>query len=279
MNWLGRLLRRRTLEQDLDRELQFHLDAAIADHIRAGLSPAEARRRARIEFGGPEQMKELTRDQRGTRWVEDFAADIRFAIRGMRRSPAFATAAILTIAIGVGANTGVWSIIDALMRRSLPIEKPDQLNAVIDATKPDEEFLFSWPLTQRVQFALAGSGEVAGMASIVRVYVGVGERNPEGALAQAVTGNFFNFLGVRSQRGRVITPDDDRTPGGSPVIVISDAYWERRFGRDPSVVGSVVRVNGFPVTIVGVLQPRFAGLTVGTPVDVYAPSMMQHEIK
>src|SRR5688572_7379455 len=105
MSWLHRLLRRNALERDLDKDMQFHLDAAVADHVRAGLSRAEAIRRARIDFGGPEQMKEETRDARGTRWVEDLLHDCRFALRGMRRSPAFAAAAILTIAIGVGANT------------------------------------------------------------------------------------------------------------------------------------------------------------------------------
>src|SRR5687767_9815763 len=109
MSWLMRLFGRNRLEREMDREMSFHLDAAIADHVRAGLSPDEARRRARIDFGGPEQMKEATRDARGTRWVEDFFHDCRFAVRGMRRSPVFATAAVLTIAIGVGANTAVWS--------------------------------------------------------------------------------------------------------------------------------------------------------------------------
>src|SRR6185503_4227928 len=185
MSWITRLLRRNAIERDLDREMQFHLDTAVDDHVRAGVPRAEAIRRARMDFGGPEQMKELARDARGTRWVEDFVADLRFALRGMRRSPAFATAAILTIAIGVGANTGVWSIMEALLRRALPIDSPQQLHTVVDAGKDDEEFLFSWPLTQRIQSALAGSGEVAGMASISRVYVAVGER-PEGALGQVV---------------------------------------------------------------------------------------------
>src|ERR1700754_3694794 len=106
--WIKRLFSRAALERD--REMQFHLDAAIADHVKAGLTPEEARRRARIDFGGPEQMKEDTRDARGTRWVEDFVSDARFALRGMRRTPVFAVAAILTIAIGVGANTAVFSI-------------------------------------------------------------------------------------------------------------------------------------------------------------------------
>src|SRR5262245_42816091 len=122
MTWISRLFGRRALERDLHREIQFHLDEAVRDHMRAGLSRDEALRRARIELGGVEQVKESARDARGTRWVEDLIQDCRFAMRGMRRSPVFAAAAVITIAIGVGANTAVWSIMDALLRRSLPIE-------------------------------------------------------------------------------------------------------------------------------------------------------------
>src|SRR6185295_14819170 len=120
MTWLGRLFGRKRLERELDKELQFHLDAAVADLMRAGLTREAAIRRARIEIGGLEQVKEETRDARGTRLVEDLIADTRYALRGMLRSPAFTTAAVLTLAVGIGANTAVWSIVEALMLRSLP---------------------------------------------------------------------------------------------------------------------------------------------------------------
>src|SRR5690349_6439399 len=130
MSWLGRLFGRKQLERDLDRELQFHIDAAVADHMRAGLTREAALRRARIEVGGLEQTKEGARDARGTRWVEDWIADTRYALRGMGRSPAFTAAAILTLAVGIGANTAVWSIVEALMLRSLPVDHPEQLRSV-----------------------------------------------------------------------------------------------------------------------------------------------------
>lgn len=278
MSWLNRLLRRDALETDLDREVQFHLDAAVADHVRAGVSPEEARRRARLDFGGPEQIKEQARDARGTRWAEDFLHDARFAVRGMRRSPAFATAAILTIAIGVGANTAVWSIMDALMRRALPIEKPEELVAIRRVGLGENEYLVSHPLMKQMQRELGAGAELAAMGSISRVYATTGER-PEGILALAVSGNFFDLLGVRPQRGRLLGPGDDEVLGASPVVVISDAFWERRFGRDPSTVGSTIRVNGFPVTIVGIAQPGFGGLTIGQPVDLWAPLAMHHALR
>src|SRR5881394_689803 len=130
MTWIGRLFGRKALERDLDKELQFHLDAAVADHMRSGLTRDAAVRRARIEIGGLEQAKERARDARGTRWVEDFVGDVRYALRGMLRSPAFSAAAVLTLAVGIGANTAVWSIVEALILRSLPIVRPDQLRAV-----------------------------------------------------------------------------------------------------------------------------------------------------
>ena len=278
MSWLTRLLRRSTLERELEKEVQFHIDAAVADHVRAGVSHDEALRRARIELGGPEQVKEATRDARGTRWVEDFVADARYALRGMRRTPVFAAAAILTIAIGVGANTAVFSVIDALMRKSLPVERPDELRAIQRVGLEADVGRISHPLMLRMREAIGDSSRLAGMAGISRLYATIEER-PEAVSGQLVTGNFFALLGVRAQRGRLLAPSDDQALGGSPVAVITDQFWERRFGRAPAAVGRVVRLNGFPVTIVGVLQPAFAGLTVGTPVDFFAPVTMQHPLR
>src|SRR4051812_39757003 len=220
--WINRLLGRSALEKDLDREMQFHLDAAVADHMRAGLSPDDARRRARIDFGGPEQMKEETRDARGTRWVEDAIHDCRFALRGMRRSPAFATAAVLTIAIGVGANTAVWSIMDALMRRALPLAKPEQLVAIKRVGLEDNSYILSHPLMEQMQHDLGATAQLAAMSSIARVYATTSER-PEGVLLLAVSGNFFDVLGVHPEHGRLLSAADD---GAAPAVVISDAFWE-----------------------------------------------------
>ena len=279
MSWLKRLVSRNALEKDLDREMNAHLDAAIADHMRAGMSRADAIRRARIDFGGPEQMKEETRDARGTRWVEDFFHDCRFALRGMRRSPAFATAAILTISIGVGANTAVWSIIEALMRRTLPVERPQELVAIKRVGLGDNgNDLISHPLMLDLRRELDSAAELTATGSIVRAYATIADR-PEPIGAINVSGNYFDFLGVRAAAGRLISPMDDATLGGSPVVVISDDFWQRRFGRDPATIGKQVRVNGFPVTIVGVTQPGFGGLTVGNPVDVFAPIAMHHTLR
>jgi predicted permease len=278
MSWIGRLFGRARLERELDKELQFHLDAAAADHIRGGMSPDEARRVARVQLGGLEQVKEDARDARGTAWLTDALGDVRYALRGMGRSPAFSAAAILTLAIGVGANTAVWSILDALMRRSLPVTRPHELHALKRTGLGDDHNRFSHPLLLQLQAALPDSTRIAGMSALYRAYTTIEER-PEPALIQLVSGRFFPLLGVRAQHGRLISPDDDRTLGGGPVMVISADFWERRFGRDPNVVGRSVRVNGHPLTIIGIAEPGFSGLTVGSSVDGYVPLVMQYEVR
>ena len=278
MSWISRLFHRAALERDLDKELRFHIDSAVADLVRGGMPRAEAERVARIELGGVEQVKEDARDARGTRWIEDWWTDSRYALRSMRRAPAFSVAAVLTLAIGIGANVSVWRIIDALVRRPLPVDKSETLHAVKRVGLEDNTYRISRPTLLAMRAALPDSIALAAMSSITSAYVTIGGQ-PERALTQLVTGNYFSFLGVRPQLGRVLTAQDDSLEGGAPVIVISDRHWERRYARDASVVGRSVRFNGVPVTIVGVTEPGFEGLTVGTPVDVFAPTTMQHELR
>jgi predicted permease len=288
MTWLGRLFRRRALERDLDREVRFHIDAATDDLERAGMSRADARRTALLQFGGVEQMKEHARDARGTRAVEDFFSDIRHALRAMRRAPGLSLAAVLTLAIGIGANTSVWRIMDALMRRALPVERPEELYTVKRVRLGDndgqrgrgdgQDRQVSYPTMQQMRAALPDSTRLAGMSAIVRLYALMVDQT-EPVLAQLVSGDFFTVAGVRPQLGRLLTPSDARELGGAPVVVITDEFWERRFGRDRSVIGRRIRISGTPVTIVGVSHRGFGGLTVGLPVDVFIPLTMQHEVR
>ena len=278
MTWISRLFRRRALERDLEKELRFHLDAAENDLVRGGMSRAEARRVALLEFGGVELAKENARDVRGTRWIEDWWSDTKYALRGMARSPGVSIAAIFTLAIGVGANTAVWSILDALMRRMLPVERPEDLHALKRVGLQPDSYLISHPGLQRLRSAGGDSVQIAAMGSVARLYATIGE-TPEAVIGQLVSGNYFAMLGVRPEIGRMLTPEDDRTLGGAPVIVLSESFWERRFGRDRSVVGRTIRINGAALTIVGVAQSGFSGLTVGQSMDMFVPLVMQHEIR
>ena len=278
MSWLSRLFGKARLERDLDRELQFHIDSHAADLMRAGVPAEEARRRARIELGGVEQVKEEARDARGTSYVEEWWSDTQFALRMLARTPAFTATAILTLAVGIGATTAVWSIMDALMLRSLPVERPEELHAVRRDGLQDGNFLISHATMQRMRANLPDTTQLAGMGSISRMYVTIGDV-PEAAETQAVSGTFFPLLGVGASAGRLLGPSDDVTLGGHPVAVIGDRFWRSRFGASDSVIGQPIRLNGYPMTVVGVAPAGFTGVTVGQDVDVWIPLAMQHEVR
>jgi len=271
---------------DVDVELQFHIDARTDDLVRLGLGRDEARRAALAEFGDVKRYEtETLRIDRGyariTRikellWSVWF--DFAYAVRGLRRSPGFAAAAVLTLALGIGANTAVWTILDALMRQSLPIERPDELHAVRRADQPDEDYLNSFQRFQRLQAVMPDPQQLTAMSALARMYATTGDQ-PEPALAQLVTGNWFRTLRVGASAGRVIELDDDRVLDAGAVAVLSDAFWSRRFGRDPRIVGTTIRLNGIPLRVIGVAQRGFQGLTVGSSVDLWVPLSMQHSLR
>ena len=278
MMWLSRLFRRRTLDRDLERELAFHLEAATQDFMRAGYTRAAAERAARRELGGLDQVKEATRDARGTRWVEDWWHDLRFALRSMRATPVFSGAAVLTLALGIGATTAVWSVIDALLLRSLPIERPQELRALRKVGLNEGNYHMSTARFRQLQAELPSEVPLAGMTSVSRAYMTNGG-TPEALLGQLVTGEWFSLLGVGAAAGRTLGPEDDRTIGAHPVVVLSHGYWTKQFGRDPAVIGKAIRVNGTPLTVIGVAEEGFTGLTVGQSVDAWIPAAMQHDVK
>ena len=266
MSWLSRLLRRDRLEAQLDSELRDHFDRLVADHLAAGMSEAEARRRARLEFGGLDQVKELCRDARGTRWLEDAAQDARYAARLFRRSPGFAAVAVATLAIGIGANMAVFGLINALLLRPLPVRDPGglvQLLRVYGPASSGENFSYPQVLEIAARSdvlsavcAFAGDGLTVGAADA-----------PEPASGAWVTGSYYSTLGVSPAAGRLLNPEDDR-PGASPVAVISDGYWRRRFGGDPAAVGRTLVIDGTAVPIVGVSAPGFTGAIVGAESEI-----------
>ena len=287
--WLNRLWHRDRLERQLDAELRFHVDEETARLSAGGIPPGEARRLALASFGGIEPIKEAARDVRGTRWLEDLAQDLRYATRTMRRHPAFAVAAVLSLAIGIGANTAIFGVVDALLIRPLPVPSPRQL-AYVARTGPSAVgrstmaiSRFSHPAFRRYQAALAPAHTaLAAMTPVTRVQLSVagaaGDDGAELVLAQLVSGEWFSVMGVAPQRGRLLTPADDADVNGQDVAVISDGYWARRFGKDPAIVGATVRLNGHPLTIVGVAAPAFEGFIVGDPVDVWVPTGLQAKI-
>ena len=273
MTWLGRLLRRSRLEKELDAELRDHLERQVADYASAGMTEAEARRRALVEFGGIERAKEYCRDARGTRYLDDLALDLRYGVRVLRRSPAFTFVAIASLALGIGANTAAFTLVDSLILRSLPVRDSERLvrlqggswtNPIWEQIRERQhELLESAAAFSDTRFDLASGGEA------------------EFAEGFWASGGFFEVVGVPAILGRTLNRQDDLRDGGpdGPVAVISYAFWQRRFGGAADVVGRSVALSGVPFTIVGVTPPAFFGPTVGRGFDVAAPIGMVDRVQ
>jgi predicted permease len=263
--------RRRSVERDLDAELRAHLDARAEDLVqRRGLSLEEARRQARLEFGAMEKYKEESRDARGLRWIDALRGDLRYAFRQIRRQPGFSTAAILTIALGIGPNATMMTIVASVFR-PLPVPQPGQMT-VFATTLPGNPRIW-----QRVAYLdyLDYQSQVntfAGLAAWDLSFVGLtADGQTDRLIGTVVSGNYFSTLGLVPAAGRLLAPSDGELGGVEPVAVISYAYWMRRFGGDPSVAGREARVNGRPYTIIGVAPERFAGTLTLINSDVYLP--------
>jgi putative ABC transport system permease protein len=257
-------------DDEIDKEIQFHLDARAADLAASGVPEAEARRRARAEFGGVVQVKEAVRD-RSWWWLASGARqDVRYALRTLRRSPGFATVAILCLAIGIGANTAIFSVVNALILRSLPVRDPGQLIELLKRY-PGEPRLnsFSWADCEYFRDRNHVLSDLTGVSRVRSFSVDSGEA--ERADGEYAMGNLFAMLGIDAARGRLIAPSDD-APDAESVAVLSWAYWQSRFNGDPAVVGRTIRVDGGRATIVGVAPRGFSGLQVGrwTPLWVSA---------
>ncbi|HUL72513.1 MAG TPA: ABC transporter permease [Vicinamibacterales bacterium] len=277
MGWIGRVVRRERLERELDAELQFHVAEEVKRLQAEGVAPEEARRRALASFGGLEPIKEQARDARGTRWLEDLSRDVRYAFRMMRRSPVFTLAAVLSLAVGIGANAAIFSISDALLLRPLDVTRPNELVFLNRAGFSEPNYRFSYPGLTRFQQAV-GDVQFGAFGSLTSVQIDR-EGGAELALGQLVSANWFDVLGVGAAAGRVLAPADAPSPGGAPVVVLSHDFWARKFGADPHIVGSSLRVNGVPLTVVGVAAEGFVGVVVGQRVDLWAPATMQHELR
>lgn len=277
LGWLRRLKGRDRLERDLDRELRFHVEEETRRFVAAGLAQVEARRRALASFGGLEPVKEATRDARGTRWIEDLWQDVRYAGRMMRRSPVFTLAAVLSLAIGIGANAALFSVTDALVVRPLPVVNPGDLYFLNRAGYDDLNLRFSYPNVEHFRSGVPGAS-FAAMGSATPAQA---TRNGTAQLltGQLVTGNWFDVLGVRPALGRLFTAADTITIGGPPIAVLSYGYWTRSFARDPGVIGATLAINGTPLTVVGVAADGFDGMTVGQRVNVWLPVTIQMEAR
>ncbi len=273
MSWFGRLWSRRRLERELDQELQFHLERQLQDLMAAGLAPREAQRKARLAFGGLEQAKEACRDARGARWLEDFLADGRYGARLLRRSPVFACAAVVSLALGIGANTAIFSLMDLVMLRMMPVREPEGLVQFQKHHPTYGRGAISYPLFQQFQRELQSFEGLLAHASLGRREISFGGQVEEADL-ELVSGSYHSVLGIRAWAGRTFAAEVDGAPGGSPVAVISHGYWKRRFGADPLAVGRTFQLNRTVFTIIGVTPPEFFGVFVGRAPEITLPLSM-----
>jgi len=273
LNWF----RLRRLAGDLDRELQYHIDRRVTDLIHSGLPEPEARRRVALELGGATQLREEVRDIWLNRWLRDFVHDLRFSARSFLRSPSFTATVVLSLALGIGATTALYSLIDQIVLRALPVDHPERLvlfswNGEQLAETFGSDHLMSYPicrdLQQQKQFF---DGVFCRAATTVNFSTG-GE--PRLTAAELVSGTYFSVLGVSPALGRLLTTDDDQVPGSSPVVVLSYDIWKKQFGGAQDIVGRKVLVNQYPMTVVGVAAPTFHGIDVGEVPSVWIPAVM-----
>ena len=271
-------LRRRSLDAALDEEVSGHLDLLARDYERRGLAPEQARLAARRDFGGVEQMKETYRDRSGLRWLDDARRDVHHAFRTLRRSPVFAGAAVLTLAIGLIAVTGIYAILNAFVLRSMPVSHPEQLVSI--GTGPDTHVQIPHGMSfvdlQDYRQDRSAFDDLLGYS------VAIGGLNSDNSTERitmyGVTDNYFSMLGVQPAIGRLIQPNEGRARGDAPVIVLTHEYWLSRFGGDPSVVGRKVRVTGRPFTIIGVTPKPFDKAHTLIYPSAYIPLWMYDDV-
>lgn len=258
MNWLQRLFNPGSLERGLDAELRFHLDRLTADYVREGMTEEEARRRAQIEFGGLDQMKEQCRDARGTLWVEAAWQDLCLALRMLRKSPGFTSAVAATLALGLGANTAIFSVVYAVLLKPLPYSDPGRLVSVAGVVPQLRARIPSVASRARDFLEYRRSNRVfAGMSAVKGVDFNLtGEGDAERVSGARVSANFFTLAGVQPALGRSFLAEEDQ-PGRDRVVVISHGLWTRRFGADPGILNRTILLDGERYAVVGVARTDF----------------------
>jgi predicted permease len=280
IRFLRNLFQRKTLEGGLERELRYHFERRISDLEHSGLSADQARREARLELGGITQIKEDVRDVWLTRWLRDFAYDLRFSIRSFRKSPSFTATAVLSLMLGIGATTAIYSLVDQVILHALPVREPGRL-VLIDWNGDQVAPGFgSWNLMSYPFCRDLDQQKRVFEGVFCRALTGINLGNGtdfQPVTAEIVSGNYFHVLGVRPEIGRVLGPADDTAPGANPVAVISYEFWKTKLGGTGDVVGRKVLINRHPMTIVGVAAQNFQGIDVGEVPTIWLPTSMSEQ--
>jgi predicted permease len=289
---LRSVCRRTAVESELHDELRFHFDRLVDLHVQGGMPLAEAQRRARLQFGGVDQVREECRDARGTQFFDALMQDFRFSLRLLRKSPGFTAIAVLALALGIGANTAIFSVLESVLLRSLPVSHPEHLVVVTDPEQHGGWFggqTGSRSLLAYVEFEfLRDHNEVfsemfAADSNYPELEVTLSDAstsagNKQQARIKLVSGAYFGTLGLTPAAGRFFATEVDRARGASPVAVVSYSFWKQRFGFNPSILGTTMQIHHIPFEIIGVAPPGFFGETVGEVDDAWVPMMMQDAV-
>jgi predicted permease len=261
------------------RELEAHLEALVRDGVARGLSPEQARRQARLAFGTVDLAAEECRDARPTAWLGDLWRDVTHGLRLLRRTPTVTAVAVVTLAVAIGATTAVFSLVHGLLLAPLPIDRPDRLVALShDVASRGRGIAFPDAFMRELDAARPLVSGIAARGGYERVTLGV-DGAGEPAIGELVSGTFFDVLGVKPAVGRLLTAADDAVRGAHPVVVLSHAFWLRRFSGDPAIVGRTITVSGIPMTVIGVSPAGFDGLDPGQRVDLRVPFAMISEVR
>lgn len=283
------LVRRRQLDRDLEEEMSFHLALREASYKASGAAPSEAQTAARREFGNVAGFKEACRDMWTFVSLENLWQDLRFALRTLGKEPGFTAMAIVSLGLGIGANTAVFTLVNDLLLKTIPVEDPDHLlslgkaeGAGVLGGLSGKVDIFSYSFFKQVEGSPDAFRNVAAYGSFQFVMSvrpsGKTSIAAEQAYGSLVSGGFFQVLGVEPLLGREINSEDARQPGGQPVTVLSYDYWQRRMSGDPEAVGKTIALNGTPFTVVGVMPPKFYGMVLDDrPPDLWVPVTMQEQ--
>jgi predicted permease len=276
MKWIHALRHWRRVDAELKEEMAQHLEEKVEALIEAGMTAPEARTRAHREFGNATHFVEESRDQWGFAWLDDISQDLRYGFRTLRRSPVLTGVAALSLALGIGANTAIFSLIDAILLRTLPVRQPESLVIVRALTRQGTRDHFAhadyeWLRDHNEVF----SGLVA--SSLWKFNLDVGDHK-EKVTGELVSGNYFSVLGVQPFLGRMIAPDDDTAPGNHPIAVVSYAYWQRALGSNPQALSQYMRFGNTTLEIVGVVSREFSGESAGELPDFWVPLSMEPQL-
>ncbi len=275
---LRSLFRRRQIEQELDEELRYHLERQIEENVTRGMTPEESRYAALRALGGIEQRKEECRDMRRVRPIEELIQDLRYGLRTLRKSPGFTAAAVLSLALGIGANTAIFSLVDPIIIKTLPVKNPEQLVVLSgDRQYPGLPYSMVEELRTRTQVFSGISFSDAEMT--IDVVDPVAGDQIETARLQLVSGEYFQVLGVNAVLGRTLTSADNQAPCPTPVAVLSYSFWQSRFAGDLSIIGKSITLRNQPFTIIGVTTAEFFGDEVGSAPDIWAPLLLINSVR